>query len=129
MIPTDPADPLKKLTFPPTPSRTITRFATVCAFAVERLIGEIGLSYLDVYFQSWKLAGITAEKKVGRLRGFFNFCVERDWIEKNPAKLLKAPRHVQTPTEPVSDEDFDKLIEACDGRERVRAFLPLNRKQ
>jgi len=89
----------------------------------ERPIGEVDISDLASYRETWKLAGITAEKKIGRLRAFFKFCVERGWIEKNPAMLLKPPRYVQKPTEPVSDADFDKLLAACDGRERVKAFI------
>jgi site-specific recombinase XerD len=30
-----------------------------------------------------------AAKTLERLRSFFNFCLDSDWIEKNPAKALK----------------------------------------
>lgn len=33
----------------------------------------------------------TASKELERLRAFFKFCVDNDWIKKNPAKAIKAP--------------------------------------
>jgi site-specific recombinase XerD len=54
---------------------------------------------------------------------FFNFCIERKWTDENPSKFLKPPRVPFKPTLPVEDADFEKLIAACKGRERVGAFL------
>ena len=89
----------------------------------DRLVSDIGVDALSKYRESWKLSPITSRKKVERLRAFFKFCTERKWCSDNPAIALKHPKHTQKPTLPVSDEDFAKLIAACDGRERVKAFL------
>ncbi len=86
-------------------------------------VGDVGIDALSKYRETWKLSAVTSRKKVERLRAFFRFCMERKWCEDNPAAALKHSKHVQKPTLPVSDEDFEKLIAACEGRERVKAFL------
>lgn len=99
-----------------------------------RPVDAISLSDLSEYRQTWKLAGISSRKKIERLRAFFRFCQERGWTEKNPATLLKPPRLVFSPTLPVEDADFQKLIAACEKfpkkgvygartGERIKAFL------
>jgi hypothetical protein len=43
--------------------------------------------------ESWKdkYSGGTMAKRLELVRAFFSFCLESDWIEKNPAKGVKAP--------------------------------------
>jgi site-specific recombinase XerD len=62
------------------------------AFCQNR--GLVFLRQLDVdqlreFRNTWKLNARTAAKTLERLRSFFNFCLDSDWIEKNPAKALK----------------------------------------
>jgi integrase len=89
---------------------------------------------LSKYREKWTLAPGTARTKIGLLRAFFHFCVDRGWIEKNPALLLKHPRAVHKPALPVSDEDFEKLLRATEHfpvggahkertGERLKAFI------
>ncbi len=77
---------------------------------------------------------ISARKKIERLRSFFKFCMERKYADENPAKFLKPPRMVFSPTLPVSDEDFEKLLAATERfpnkgiygertGDRIKAFL------
>ena len=61
------------------------------------------------------------------MRQFFAFCLERRWIEHNPAKKIKAPRNIR-PEEvvPYTSAETAKILAACDeiGRtsyERLRA--------
>jgi integrase/recombinase XerD len=86
-------------------------------------VDSVGIDALSEYRESWKLSPATSRNKVERLRAFFKFCIDRKWCSDNPALLIKNPRAVHKPTLPVSDEDFEKLIDACEGRERVKAFL------
>jgi site-specific recombinase XerD len=46
-------------------------------------------------------------------RAFFQFCVDSEWIEKNPAKKLKAPKVKDIPTLPFEEDEVKALIEAC----------------
>jgi len=61
--------------------------------------------------------------------------VERGWIEKNPALLLKHPRAVHKPTLPFTDEEMARILAAIDKypdhplgrRKQLRAFVLLLR--
>jgi site-specific recombinase XerD len=85
------------------------------------------LSVEDVaeYRESWKLSPMTARRKIEWLRSFFRFCVDRGYCEKNPAMSLKHPRAEHRPTLPAPDDDFDKLIAACETfpNKKAKAFL------
>jgi site-specific recombinase XerD len=94
----------------------------------NQLLFEIYVDRLSRFQEKWALALGTARTKIGILRALFAFCVERGWIERNPAVLLTHPKMVQRPTL-VSDEDFHTLLGACgpfpaggSARERVQAF-------
>lgn len=96
---------------------TLRKYELLAREMVARFGGQpvdsIGIDALSEYRESWKLSAVTARKKVERLRAFFRFSIERGWIEKNPALLLKHPRTVHRPTLPVEDAEFEKLLEAA----------------
>ena len=61
------------------------------------LSGTVAFADVDAevcrgFRESWKLSPRTASKELERFRAFFKFCVENDWIEKNPAKSIKLPK-------------------------------------
>jgi integrase len=59
-------------------------------------------------------APLTQVKAVEMTRAFFQFCVDSEWIEKNPAKKLKAPRVKDIPTLPFEEDEVKgALIDAC----------------
>jgi integrase/recombinase XerD len=104
----------------------------------SRSLDTLRVDELDEYRLTWKLAGISARKKIERMRTFFKFCMSRGWTEKNPAKDLDLPDASFSPTLPVSDVDFEKLIAATERYpkkgiyaektgERVKGFLLLLR--
>jgi integrase/recombinase XerD len=104
----------------------------------SRSLDTLRVDELDEYRLTWKLAGISARKKIERMRTFFKFCMSRGWTEKNPAKDLDLPDASFSPTLPVSDADFEMLITATERYpkkgiygektgERVKAFLLLLR--
>jgi site-specific recombinase XerD len=87
------------------------------AFATKR--GTANLAHLDLEAlrelrESWNFAPITQAKKLERLRHFFAFCVGSGWIAKNPAAEVKPPKLNQSPTLPFTDEEFNKIVSACD---------------
>jgi site-specific recombinase XerD len=64
--------------------------------------------------KAWKLAPITAQKRMEMVRKFFSFCVDADWIDKSPAKLVKmAPAHYD-PTLPFTDQEMEKILWAVE---------------
>lgn len=71
---------------------------------------------------TWKGSPRTLSKTVERLRAFFKFCVENDWIAKNPAKALKAPQVKVLPRLPFSELEIRNII-AKTKDDRELAFL------
>jgi len=65
--------------------------------------GDLQVSALKVddvraFRERWKLSPLTTVRRLESIRGFFNFCASSGWIEKNPAKSVKAPIVRQVPT-------------------------------
>src|SRR5260221_14676484 len=47
----------------------------------------------------------TIRRKIASLRGFFRFCLQSGWIDRNPAKLLLLPKLGQSgPKVPTSEQ-------------------------
>ncbi len=118
--------------------RVLDHFVTWCDARGHRRLSQIGVDEAREYRATWTFAPITAVKKLERLRGFFRFCVESGWIEKNPFSCLKSPLVKQTPTMPFSDEEMAAMLSACelfpnkgvygfDTGKRLRAFILLLR--
>jgi integrase len=97
------------------------------------------LSALRGFRESWSDKGISALKKLERLRSFFRFALESGWINENPAIRLKNPLVKQPPTMPFTHEEMVRILAACTeypdmyGRrgqpnsKRLRAFVLLMR--
>ncbi len=64
--------------------------------------------------QSWRDHGLTVVKKMERLRAFFRYAEENEWIKKNPAAKLKSPTPKQKPTMPFTQDDTVSILAACD---------------
>src|SRR5262249_14858601 len=56
----------------------------------------------------------TLRKEHEHVRTFCEFCVDREWIVKNPARKVRPPKEDSEPTLPFSDEEVQELISACD---------------
>lgn len=81
--------------------------------------GLVFLRQLDVdqvreFRNTWKLNARSAAKTLERLRSFFKFCQDSDWIEKNPAKAIKAGKVEDADVLPFSDDEVEKILKACD---------------
>jgi integrase len=69
--------------------------------------------------ESWKLAPITMQKRLEMVRKFFTFCMDSDWIEKNPARGVEAPPVKYDPTLPFTDEEMEKILWASESIREV----------
>ena len=98
------------------------------------------LTVLEVrqYREKWQLAPISSRKKLERLKTFFRFCIDNEWIKTNPAASLKPPQARLTPTLPFTNEEIEKILWATEvypikgihgeaNRLRMRAFVNLLR--
>jgi integrase/recombinase XerD len=85
-------------------------------FAIRRgiiLLRDLGFAELSQFLSTLEDGPLATIKKIERLRNFFSFCQNADWISKNPAKMLKPPKATQVPTLPFSQEEVVRLIEAA----------------
>lgn len=71
----------------------------------------------------WTLSPRTGGKQLERLKRFFNWCIENEWLTASPAKALKAPKVGDTDVVPFTEEQVMKIFKACaeyEGGNRVR---------
>jgi integrase len=72
---------------------------------------------LDVFYARIPLGPRSKAKFLEWLRGFFQYAVNRDWLQKSPvSRDLKPPRGSARATNkmPFTDEQLEDIIKACD---------------
>jgi integrase/recombinase XerD len=77
-----------------------------------RYMTELNLQALDEFRSEWKDGLRSAGKKLERLRAFFRFAQQREWVPKNPASELKAPRVTVCPTMPYTRDEMMRIFAA-----------------
>jgi site-specific recombinase XerD len=77
-----------------------------------RYLIELSLQTLSEFRSSWKDGRRSSAKKLERLRAFFRFAQEREWVPKNPASKLKAPKVTLCPTLPYTREEMMRILAA-----------------
>jgi integrase/recombinase XerD len=90
-------------------------FKQMAAFSLKRglrYITELNLQMLDEFRAGWKDGPRSSAKKLERLRAFFRFAQKRDWVTKNPASDLKAPRVTLCPTMPYTRDEMMRILAA-----------------
>jgi site-specific recombinase XerD len=87
------------------------------AYGDERglsMLLQFDLDTLSKFRATWKDGPRTASKKLERLRAFFHFAHDRQWVESNPATRIKLPKVSIRPTMPLTRDEFVKVLTACD---------------
>lgn len=87
------------------------------AYGEERglaMLAQFDLDVLSKFRATWKDGPRTASKKLERLRAFFRFAHDRQWVEKNPATRIKLPKISIRPTMPLTHDEMVKILTACD---------------
>jgi integrase len=92
----------------------------LAAFADSRgyvMLDQVGLSDIDIFYSSWNLGPRAKGKRLGTLRAFFRFFINREWLQKNPVSSdIKPPIGANRVANkaPFTDEELRRIIEACD---------------
>ncbi len=79
------------------------------------MLAQFDLDVLSKFRATWKDGPRTAGKKLERLRAFFRFCFDRQWVESNPVSKIKLPKVSICPTMPLTHDEMVKILTACDG--------------
>src|SRR5437879_4773813 len=74
---------------------------------------------LDVreFRSSWNVAPGTAVRNMAMLKPFFQWCLDNEWITRNPARLVKNPKGRDVAREeqklPFADDELKRMYDAC----------------
>jgi integrase/recombinase XerD len=90
------------------------------------MLSDINLETLRAFVGTLKDGPLAKAKKIDRLRSFFKFCINSDWLERNPAKLLTPPIAKRVPTLPFNDVEVGAITSAAAGKTKVFVLLLLN---
>jgi integrase len=101
-------------------------------------IDQLDTEHVREFRATWRESAISGLKKLERLRAFCRFGHDSGWMKSNPAVAVKPPKVDFAPTEPFTDEEFEKILWACElfstngryraqNRTRVRALVLLLR--
>jgi integrase len=74
-------------------------------------LDQLTTATLRLFRASWENAALTMQRKHHRLNGFFNFCIENDWLIKNPSKRMKPVKVSPEPTDYYTPEEFSKIVD------------------
>jgi integrase/recombinase XerD len=96
---------------------TLRKYRTVkkiiSEFADQRVIvrlADFTQQHVRDLIKQRKLGALTSAKEIERIRTFFTFCVDNDWLEKNPARPVKPPKVKQLPRLPFTEQEIQNLI-------------------
>jgi integrase len=98
--------------------KTFTKQLT--AFAESRgymMLDQFTSSDIDVFYGGWNLGARAKGKRLGTLRAFFRFCMNRKWLHENPVSTdIKPPMGANRVANkaPYTDEELQHIIDACD---------------
>jgi len=79
-----------------------------------RFLVQFDLVTLRAFREGWQDGPLSSGKKLERLRAFFRFALDNEWVKKNPASKLKAPKVTQRPTLPFTHEQMVRILAALD---------------
>jgi integrase len=90
------------------------------AFAADQgyvMLDQFSSADIDVMYSGWKLGPRAKGKRLGTLRSFFRFCMNRKWLEENPVTPdIRPPMGANRLDNkaPFSDDELHRIIDACD---------------
>jgi integrase/recombinase XerD len=95
--------------------RLLSRQMTEYAYQHQlRFLDQFDLPTLSEFRAGWQQSPLTRAKKLERLRSFFLFSQESNWVKDNPARKLKGPKVSHRPTLPFTHEEMIRILGALD---------------
>jgi integrase len=81
------------------------------------MLDQFTAADIDVFYSGWNLGARAKGKRLGTLRAFFRFCMNREWLSKIPVSAdMKPPMGANRVANkaPYTDEELQRIIDACD---------------
>jgi site-specific recombinase XerD len=115
--------------------RILSYLADFCTKESVHYVDSVNVEMMDRYARWRGKGGWAWIKEIELLRQFFEFCRDREWTTKNPARSLKRPIMIEVnDVVPYTQNDIVKIITACDQigrssyeRRRARAAVLMMR--
>ncbi len=95
-------------------TKQLTAFADSSGYV---MLDQFTSSDIDVFYGGWDLGARAKGKRLGTLRAFFRFCMNRKWLHENPVSTdIKPPMGANRVANkaPYTDEELQRIIDACD---------------
>lgn len=74
-------------------------------------LDQLTTAGLREFRASWKNGALTTQRKHHRLNGFFAFCIENEWLTRNPSKKMKGVHACFVPTEYFTPTEFKRIMD------------------
>ena len=84
----------------------------ILAHAADKGYHSLGQLTEDRVYEmviGWTGAAVTNAQRLTRLREFFNFAIQRKWIQHNPAMAIDPPKVVRQQADPYSPDEEQKI--------------------
>ena len=81
------------------------------------MLDQFTSSDIDVFYGSWNIGARAKGQRLGTLRAFFRFCMNRKWLRETPISAdVKPPIGANRVANkaPYTDEELQRIIDACD---------------
>jgi len=99
--------------------KKLTAFAETKGYVLLEQLAPVDIRE---FRSSWLVSPQTAAKNMSIVKAFFEFCVSNEWLQRNPARLVKNQRSRGSADRrneqklPFSDEELRHMYEACETR-------------
>jgi len=103
--------------------RTFTnQFTTFADRLGYVMLDQLTSGDIDLFYSQMELGSRTKAKRLGTLRAFFRFCVNRKWLSENPVSAdIRPPvgANRMSNKAPFTDLELQRIISACDRMQDV----------
>ena len=94
-----------------------------------RSLKQLGVDELTQFRTTWADSPISKYKKQERLKGFFHFCVAREWITTNSVAAINPVKVPPSQTLPFEEEQITAILDACERYSLRGIYGEQNRKR
>jgi integrase len=106
-------------------SRLLAKLQAFAKANDKHFLSALDVDALRLFRESWTVKSSTAIKELERLRTFYKFALDQDWLSKNPVLKIKPPKSSTAPTLPYSHEELKRVLKATDEYPNARNAVRL----
>ena len=92
------------------------RLLTFCGERKITLVSELTAEHIRDFRDTWPTSARSTSNYLNSLKCWLKWCVENEWIDKNPALAVKPPKQhdkVDTQKIPYTEDEVERLVSAA----------------